>query len=182
MPGILKSKNSHDRQARAVYAGILEHIRKPEFYTMYAVPDTFDGRFDLMLVHVFLAIDGATRGAGTQAQAFNQALFDTVFADMDQTLREMGIGDMGIPKHMRRMMKAFNGRMHAYDAGLREGALKEALSRNLYGTLRNPPPCEVENMALYMQDSVSRLQKQGAEAIMCGAVSFPDPARQDKEA
>lgn len=177
MLGLLKSKNPYEREAKSVYAAILGHIRKPDFYTVYAVPDTFDGRFDLMLLHVFLVMDRINSDGGEVAPAFNQALFDTVFADMDQTLREMGIGDMGIPKHMRRMMKAFNGRMHAYDAAMRDGSLELALRRNIYGTLSGVLPEAFEKMVDYVQSLAGVLRQQDWRAIARGQVNFVDLAR-----
>lgn len=176
MLGLLKSKNPYEREAKSVYAALLAHIRKPDFYASCAVPDTFDGRFDLMLLHVFLVMDRINGDGGAVAPAFNQALFDAVFADMDQTLREMGIGDMGIPKHMRRMMKAFNGRMHAYDAAMRDGFLEVALRRNLYGTLPDVLPEALEKMADYMQASANALRQQDGRAIAEGRVAFVDLA------
>lgn len=177
MLGLLKSKNPYEQEAKSVYAVLLEHIRKPDFYASCAIPDTFDGRFDLMLLHVFLVMDRINGEKETVATAFNQALFDVVFADMDQTLREMGIGDMGIPKHMRRMMKAFNGRMHAYDAAMRDGSLELVLRRNLYGTLPDVPPKALEKMASYMQTSADALRLQDGGAIAAGRIVFADSAR-----
>lgn len=178
---LLKSKNPYERQAKSAYAAVLEHIRRPEFYTAHAVPDTFDGRFDLMLAHIFLVIDRMMQEGDPESNAFNQALFDAVFADMDQTLREMGIGDMGIPKHMRRMMKAFNGRMHAYEAAMRGDGLQSALAKNLYGTIPDAPPMALEKMALYMQKSVARLRAQDAAEIADGRICFADPVHDDAE-
>ncbi|MCC6598908.1 MAG: ubiquinol-cytochrome C chaperone family protein [Alphaproteobacteria bacterium] len=184
MLGLLKSKNPYGRAAKNIYADVLKHIRNPVFYTQYGVPDSFDGRFDLLLVHVFLVIDRLVIEGGDAASLFNQALFDVIFADMDQTLREMGIGDMGVPKHMRRMMKAFNGRMHAYEgaseAGVPEDSLPQALRKNLYGTLEEVPAKGLEKMAAYMQNSAAGLREQALALITGGQVVFIDPAMQMK--
>ncbi len=102
---------------RNAYAVVLEQARNPRFYTDFGVPDTFDGRFEVLVAHLFIIMH-VTGEQGEEARGFNQALFDAAFADMDQTLRNMGIGDMGVPKHMRRMMTGFNGRMHAYEEAL----------------------------------------------------------------
>jgi cytochrome b pre-mRNA-processing protein 3 len=122
----------------------------------YGVPDSFDGRFDLLLIHLFLVINRLAN-EGEQAREFNQALFDVTFADMDQTLREMGIGDMGVPKHQRRMMKGFNGRMHAYDEALKqgEGAFAIALRRNLYGTIEDTEVPDIQKIMRYIRESMA---------------------------
>lgn len=172
MFGLLKSKNPHGRGAGSAYAAVLAHIRQPGFYTDMAVPDTFDGRFDLMLLHVFLVIERVNGSGEAAVQAFNQALFDAVFADMDQTLREMGVGDMGIPKRMRHMMKAFNGRIYAYDAAMRDGALRPALARNLYGTVPDVPPAALEDMEFYVRESVRYLRMQDIARLIGGEIRF----------
>ena len=160
MLGLLKKKKPYEDEARAVYGAALAHIRKPVFYERYGVPDSFDGRFDLLLVHLFMIME-----AGGEAE-FNQALFDASFADMDQSLREMGIGDMGVPKHMRKMMKAFNGRMHAYRDALADGDLEGALRRNVYGTVAKPDTKGVKALTQYCEKTLKTLRKGGFERIL----------------
>ncbi len=116
-------------QAKDLYASALANTRKEIFYRDYGIPDTFDGRFDLLLLHIFIILRRIM--GDDNYDELSQDLFDVMFKDMDQTLREMGIGDVGVPKHMKRMMKAFNGRMHAYQSTLVEG-LEVAIARNLY--------------------------------------------------
>lgn len=171
MFGLLKAKNPYEQNARAVYAKALEHVRDPAFYTTFGVPDTFDGRFEVLLVHVFMVMEAAGYG-NRAADDFNQALFDVMFADMDQTMRERGIGDMGIPKHMRKMMKAFNGRMHAYQAAFKDGGLYEALSRNLYGTLDKPDDRAVQGFCAYFKDNMAALKAVGFDALISGVFEF----------
>ncbi len=149
MFGLLFKQNDEIKTAaHDLYECALMSTRNEIFYSKYKVPDTFDGRFDLLLLHIFLILH---RSMGQKNYSkLAQALFDTTFRDMDQTLREMGIGDMGVPKHTKRMMKAFNGRMHSYQMalnpqsieklkieGLSKTTLKEALRRNLYGTIQD---------------------------------------------
>jgi cytochrome b pre-mRNA-processing protein 3 len=171
MLGILKKRNPYEPAARKIYAAALKHIREPSFYTAYGVPDTFDGRFDLLVLHVFLVIDRMVDEKGV-GEEFNQALFDVTFADMDQTLREMGIGDMGVPKHMRKMMKAFNGRVHAYHDAMDNGFLRTALIKNLYGTCEIPPYKSAEMMENYLKASVRALAATSSADILAGQSVF----------
>lgn len=150
--------------AQHLYESALQSVRSPVFYTEYEVPDSFDGRFDLLLIHLFIILQ---RLQGREDyQQISQDVFDVTFKNMDQTLREMGIGDMGIPKHMKRMMKAFNGRMHSYQAaidpskldgidleGLKITSLEDALRRNLYGTVMD----EVSDAAVKKMEDYIRL-------------------------
>ncbi len=159
--------------AKQVYSALLSHIRHPVFYTTYQIPDTFDGRFDLLLLHLFLVIERTLKELPEEAFAFNQALFDVTFADMDQTLREMGIGDMGVPKHMRRMMKAFNGRIQAYHTAQNTGTLPETLQKNLYGTCETIPPQVLHAMTLYVQDTGLQLSLQDFQPLSQGIIQLP---------
>jgi cytochrome b pre-mRNA-processing protein 3 len=165
MLGLLRKRNPYEHNARAVYAAALKKVREPSFYTAYGVPDTFDGRFDLLLLHVFLVINRMVDEQGVGAE-FNQALFDVTFADMDQTLREMGIGDMGVPKHMRRMMKAFNGRMHVYQDAFKNGFLRTALIKNLYGTCSVTPFKQAEMMETYLRATALALKGRPMHDIL----------------
>ena len=115
MLSILKKKSPHEQEAKALYAQCLATVRQPLFYERYGLPDTMEARFDLLVAHLYLLIGFNLQKNASVAESFNQALFDVLFVDMDQTLREMGIGDMGVPKRMRKMMTGFNGRMHRYD-------------------------------------------------------------------
>lgn len=173
--GVLKSRNGRRKEKsaeEALYSCALAQTRDPVFYERGGVPDTFDGRFDLLLAHVFLILHALA--THERYDAVSQGLFDAMFRDMDQTLREMGIGDMGIPKHMKRMMKAFNGRMHAYRDAMTDGecALEDALIRNLYGTLERPDLEEVRKMAGYMRANAEYLKFQNGDDIACGKAVF----------
>jgi cytochrome b pre-mRNA-processing protein 3 len=171
MLNLFKRKNPYEGAARILYAQALEQTRDPEFYSKFGVPDSFDGRFDLLLLHIFLLMERML-GEPNVGQSFNQALFDVTFADMDQTLREMGIGDMGIPKHMRRMMKAFNGRMHAYSEAAEPEAFKEVLAKNLYGTVQEPDAAHITAMLAYVQSVRRVLGAKQATDILENGVKF----------
>lgn len=170
MLAFLKKRNPYNQAARAVYALLLERVRSAVFYTEYGVPDTFDGRFDLLMLHLFMVVNRLA-DEGKDGRDFNQALFDAAFADMDQTLRERGIGDMGVPKHMRRMMRAFNGRVHAYSGAMNnDDALQEALMRNLYAGQGDAS--KIKHMQDYVQRSVAALERQKLGDLLSGAVIF----------
>lgn len=142
----INSKKHRAQVTDDLYAMALDSTTNEIFYTRYGVPDTFDGRFDLLLLHMFIILNAIMDDP--DYPKVSQALFDTTFKNMDQTLREMGIGDVGVPKHLKRMMKAFNGRMYSYqwaiapDSISKDGleefdfpeSLSDALKRNLYGT------------------------------------------------
>ena len=132
MLGLFRSKR-HERAGFTLYTKAVEAARDPYFYTTLGVPDTLDGRFDLVGVHVFLIID-RLRAAPAPAPAIGQAVFDAMFADMDFNLREMGVGDMSVAKRMKEMWEAFNGRAVTYAAALtaEPDTLPDALARNVW--------------------------------------------------
>lgn len=167
---LFRFKNPYEQAAKAQYVAAMERVQEPVFYQDYGVPDTMDGRFDLLLVHIFPLVH-----AGVKAQdgAFSQALFDMTFHHLDQTLRQAGIGDMGVPKRMRRMMKAFNGRMNAYEQACEAGDFEEALKRNLYGTIEAPAPDAVKRMVGYMEGLVARAEAASFDDIKSGKNIFP---------
>jgi cytochrome b pre-mRNA-processing protein 3 len=173
MFGLRKTNNPYAQPAHAVYGTCLEHVREPRFYTEFGVPDTLEGRFDLLLLHSFLVINRVLEGAGEESQEFNQALFDATFADMDQMLRTAGIGDMGVPKRMKKMMLAFNGRMHAYDAALKSDDIETPLRNNLYSSAAEISDAHVAMMKDYVLNNIKSLKADGVlERILQGDVSF----------
>ncbi len=165
-----KRKQTEEVAAR-LYAALLEQARMPVFYEKYGVPDTFDGRFELLLLHGFLVWD-RLRHEGRTGRDVAQALFDVMFRDMDMTLRNIGVGDLSVPHHIKRMMKAFKGRALAYETALAGGDIGRALRRNLFGTVENPDPAGLEWFASYLQEVRQILASQATAGIMQGILSF----------
>src|ERR1700712_4886290 len=115
----------------AIYGMIVTQAREPLFYRDLAVPDTVNGRFDLLVLHLWMVLRRLRpleAGAG-----LSQPLFDRFCEDMDGNLREMGVGDLKVPKRMQAFGEAFYGRTAAYDLALTEGqeALAQALCKNI---------------------------------------------------
>lgn len=162
--------------AGELYREVVAQSRRPEFYSDCGVPDTLDGRFDLILLHAFLVLHRLKRDGGGAAD-LAQGLFDTLFIDMDRSLREMGAGDMGIGKRIKSMVEAFYGRVAAYEAGLErqdDQALETALRRNLYGTSQ-PEPRHVAAMASYLKAESQALAAQDLSTVESGVVKFGAP-------
>lgn len=162
--------------AFSLYQAIVAKSRDPLFYTRLAVPDTVNGRFDLLVIHAMLVLR-RMRGAGSGADAVGKAMLELLFKDMDQSLREMGVGDMGISRHIKRMAKALFGRATAYEAGLDgdAAALSSALTENLYRHNKDGAGDDVVRMADYMHRALRHLERQGVEEIVAGRVDFAVP-------
>ncbi|MFQ5774350.1 MAG: ubiquinol-cytochrome C chaperone family protein [Kiloniellaceae bacterium] len=175
--GNLFRRNSCQAQARALYEAVVAQARRPEFYTHCGVPDTLDGRFDLVALHAFLLLHRLKRDHPASAE-LGQSVFDTMFLDMDQSLRELGAGDLGVGRKVKRMAQGLYGRIAAYEAGL-EGAdaeLEAALRRNLYGTAAPQAAC-VEAVAAYMRREAAALGRRSYAALAAGRLSFGAPPR-----
>ncbi len=162
-----------EEPARALYSQIVAQARRAEFYTACGVPDTLDGRFEMVVLHTFLVLHQLKR---LDAEDLAQALFDTMFMDMDENLREIGVGDLSVGKRVKQMVSAFYGRVAAYESGLdaKEGVLEAALERNLYGTVE-AKVAALAAMAAYLRREATALTEQDTRTIAAGLVSFGPP-------
>ena len=161
--------------ARQLYVHVVHQARRPEFYLHWHVPDTVDGRFDMIVLHVVLVMRRLKRDH-EQAAETAQALFDLMFADMDQNLREMGVGDMVIGKRVKAMAKSFFGRLAAYELALSaedDVALYAALRRNLYRKCA-PSDGDVAAMAAYVRRQSAKLEGLPIRVLLRGDLSFED--------
>ena len=121
-------------QAATLFAKINTAARAPVLYTEAGIPDTIDGRFQALGLFASLAM------AKLSDKDLRQALFDKFFMTCEVALREIGIGDLGIPPKLKTMMKAFHGHAHSYEACLRQQEdWNGALRRNVYGTVEQEP-------------------------------------------
>jgi cytochrome b pre-mRNA-processing protein 3 len=162
-----------DDAVSRLYDIAVRQARHPHFYAERGVADTVDGRFDMIVLHVFLLIRRLQR-QGERGRAQAQALFDLTFQDMDRNLREMGVGDLGVGRRVKDMARAFYGRADAYGRALDAGdrtALGEALQRNLLGGEGE------DERSLALADYVRRADQDLAaiddSALMTGTAAFP---------
>ena len=150
------------RDNLSLYEAALTQSRQPEFYADMDVPDSVDGRFEMLALHCGLLVFRLRKHEETKQ---SQALFDKMFKVMDPMLREMGVGDLSVPKHMKRMMQGFNGRIINYTQAIEKNdkeALKGALVRNVYGTLeeKDIPADRLEALADYLMISAQMETKE----------------------
>lgn len=117
--------------AAALNTAIVTRAREPAFYTQLGVADTIDGRFDLLAVHAFLVMDALKR-RGAPGAAVSTALATAIFTGLEEGLRDLGIGDIGLGRRMKAMANAFYGRLETYGAAETEEQVGNALIRNVY--------------------------------------------------
>jgi len=167
-------RRDHRAAGHRLYVSAAEHSRSPALYERYLVPDTLDGRFDSLVLHVFLILH-RLRNQGEDALELSHEVVNTLVGDMDRTLREMGIADVGVSKRVKRMIQAFYGRIGAYDAGLAaaDDSLLQGLVRNVY---RGEAPSQpvLEAFAAYIRVQVAHLDALPLETYMRGEADFID--------
>lgn len=161
---------------RRVYAEIVAQARREALYTALGVPDTLEGRYEMVMLHAFLLLDRLRQG-GPDEMAFGQAVFDEMFRDMDHNLREIGIGDVVVGKHIRRMAELFYGHAEAYGAALGEPdgpgrleRLQDALRRNIYPDGGDAAP--VADMARYVLRQREILAGHPLASVLTGESGF----------
>jgi len=156
----------------AIYGMIVAQAREPAFYASLGVRDTVNGRFDMLILHLWLVLRRLQAVEG--GNNMSQALFDRFCADMDDNLREMGVGDLTVPKRMQAFGEAFYGRSAAYDLAFEAGdeELTQALSKNVF----NGEAVEgARALAAYVRETSDSLTKLADEAAREGAWTFPKP-------
>jgi cytochrome b pre-mRNA-processing protein 3 len=159
---------------RALYGVIVAQARLPVFYLDYGVPDTVEGRFDMIVLH--LAVLTRRIGGSPRLKAISQGVFDLFCQDLDHNLREMGVSDLAVPRRMRGFAEAFYGRSQSYDQALssrdREaGAL--AVARNVFAA--GKPSAGAQRLTAYMFEAARQLADIDERAVARGVLSFPDP-------
>jgi cytochrome b pre-mRNA-processing protein 3 len=136
------------------------------------VPDTVNGRFDLLLLHLWMVLRHLRSQQG--GIALSQALFDHFCADMDANLREMAVGDLAVPKKMQKVGEAFYGRAAAYDMALTDsgGALAQAICRNV---LDGANMEGARRLAAYAREAMTRLDGESDVTRLAASWKFPMP-------
>ena len=164
-------KNEPDPQKIALlYGAIMAQARSSAFFLRHGLSDDFETRFESLILHMLLVM----RRLGKEGHAIKQALTDFMVSDHDRTLREMGVGDVGVVKRMKYFIEAYYGRMKAYDAALNHSDKKEilrVLDRNLFSAT-STDLAKLELMREYIDIQTQYLASQPIIYIMDGTLLF----------
>ncbi|PRD41906.1 ubiquinol-cytochrome C chaperone [Phyllobacterium phragmitis] len=161
----------------AVYEAIVAAARQTRFYSQFDVPDTPLGRYEMLSLHVFLTMR-RLKGDNASLRAISQEIADEFFRDVDHSLRELGIGDQGVPKRMKKLARMFYGRVGSYEAAFAEDdreAFAAALTRNVRPDLEFWPGAAP--LAAYGFEAKESLERQLDEELARGNIVFPDAGR-----
>lgn len=165
-----------DAPERRIYGALVTQARRPRFYLEGGVPDTLDGRYELVVLHVVLVLRRLKR-AGPEAEALARRIQEVMVEDFDRCLREMSIGDSGVAKRVKAMLKGFAGRLGVYSAGLEsadDGGLDVAFDNNLYGTVSQVPAAARAALIAYTRAQAAALAGRPLEALLAGNVEFTE--------
>lgn len=209
----LFKKDPQSEIASALYLEMTKQARNPVFYTDLEVPDTLEGRFDLIALHAYLVLDRLKSGAMPidqnngqkhdldHVQDLSQKFLDAMFKNLDDNLRQMGVGDLSVSRKVRAMAEAFYGRAGVYERALTASLQTEtnqgqqdlvtALLRNIYGVGEGKvdedasiasQKTQAENLATYVLDAKKILGEQPLSRLTKAIIDFPDPGQiRDRE-
>ena len=166
-----------DHSIASLYGTIVAQARAAAFYRIYRVPDTVNGRFEMVVLHTVLVLR-RLESEPDPVRRLGQGLFDRFCRDMDGSLREMGVGDLAVPDKMRKIGEAFYGRQAVYVAALAAPdpePLVAALARNVFGT-PNGTGLGASRLAAYVRMTAGRLAGQDGQALGRAELDFPEVA------
>ncbi len=173
MPSVRTEATIYRHAARDLYAALVKRARQHVFYRDFEVPDTFDGRFEMIALHAFL-IFFRLKGQEGRAEDMAQALMDIIIADLDENLRQAGVGDLSVGRHVKNLARHLLGRIAAYDAAISrskgdDDLLCGALRRNIYNS-GSIDQMIVEKLAAYVGGQIDDLAAQPLEDILNGKI------------
>lgn len=168
------ARAANRRIADDLYAAIVAAARQEWLYSRWDVPDSPLGRFEMLSLHMVL-FQRRLREKGDAARGLSQTLIDEFFRDVEHSLRELGIGDIGVPKRMKKLASMFYGRAASYVEAIEandEDALASALCRNVRPADGAWP--QAKALARYVVSAARALEAQPLEDILAGRIAFPD--------
>ena len=178
--GFFRRGGERRRVIAGLHGAVSAAARKPGLYTRLRVPDTVEGRFEALCLHTYLVLRRLDRLPPPAADVA-QELVDSVFAELDASLRELGVSDMGVGKRMKKLGAAFYGRARGYDAALKaqdgDGALRQALARNILNEAGASPGGDLAAgpLAVYVRAAEAELGRADLATLLSDGPPFPDP-------
>lgn len=168
---------SRRRNAHNLYGSIVAMTRAPSLYCELRVPDTLEGRFEMHTLHMFVFLDCLGRG-GDDGAPLRQELVDQFFADMETTTRQAGVGDLAVPRKMRRLAAVFSDRLTAYRAAIADSdtrALPNLLANNIYAESEQGAQCAT-SLARYIRRLRTDLSSLSLGKFEAGEITAREPS------
>jgi cytochrome b pre-mRNA-processing protein 3 len=176
MFGLFRNR-TRDAVAARLYAALTQAARHPVLFVDHGVPDTVEGRYDMMVLHLFLLVRRLQTGS-IEVREIGQTVCDRFFTEMDRAMREMGVGDLTVPKKMTKIAKLYAGCSQAYAGALAKAgneALAAALLRNVYEGEASRAP-KAAALAAYVRAAAASLEGAPEAELVDASLPYPDPA------
>lgn len=160
--------------AHRLYDRLVRHARFPLYYDSLGVPDTPEGRFEILALHVGLLVRKLC-SLDEQGRAIGQGLFDLMIADLDMNLREIGVGDLSVGKQVKRLAGQFYARLAVLDEAFDQGrieALQPMLQTNVYGAA-SPTPDRLTHLVDIVAALMAAMDRQPAADLKAGQITLP---------
>ncbi len=173
--GLFRKKNNNQAIVTRQYEYLTQAARRPVFYSGMGVPDTVLGRFEMLTIVLILYFRRTARSERS-GQEIAQEIIDYFFEDIDHSIRELGVGDTGVPKRVKKFARMYYGRLESYASALDNSdanALRAALRRNIRPDEPDAP--EMAALAAYMIEAEAALNAVSEEQIATGAVTLLEP-------
>lgn len=172
----LRTRAARRERAADLYGAVVAQARAPAFYATLDIPDTPEGRYEMVVLHLVLVLE-RLRADGEAGKAPSRELIETFVADMDGSMREMGIGDLTVPKKVKGAAAGLYGRAEALRAGMAAGAapggLEAAITRLTLGREDGAADARAAPLARYYRAAAAALAGQSAADVLAGRLAFP---------
>ncbi|MEQ1698429.1 MAG: ubiquinol-cytochrome C chaperone family protein [Hyphomicrobiaceae bacterium] len=173
----LAKRSQTKRKARDLYGAVVAQARNPAFYIGFGVADTPVGRYELIALHLILALDRLGQ-SDVVDEVLRRETLETFVTDLDDAMREFGVGDPTVPKRVKHAAGGVYARDQAYRAALADpgnAALEHVLAENVYQAQKDMP---VQRLAAYVRSAVTHLKAQSADTLRSGVITFPNLEQQ----
>ena len=170
----LKQARDRQRTARSLYGSIVTQARSRSIYTDWRVPDTIEGRFEMIALHLIMVLHRLAR-EGEPGRRLGQALTELFATDIDDSLREMTVGDLAVPRQVKRAVAALQDRHAAYGAAfaaMHDGPLAAAIEARV-GGLGGARGLEAGAICAYIGEANRALGALSGAGILGGRVEWP---------
>ena len=170
----LTRRGNQRRTARSLYGSIVTQARSQSLYAGAGVPDTAEGRFEMIVLHLVLVLRRLAR-EGPSSHRLGQALTEVFVVDLDDTLREMTVGDLAVPRHVKRAVAVLHDRYETYSTALaspQDGPLTTAI-RGRIATLRGTEALDAAQICAYIREAARALDLLSGAELLAGRLAWP---------
>jgi cytochrome b pre-mRNA-processing protein 3 len=167
--------------AEKIYDAIVAQSRNPAFYLRCGVPDTLSGRFDMLVIHMFVVLQILKLG-GREGQLLAQEIVEAFIREMDTMVRDLGVSDRNVPKEVRKIAQLFYGQLLAYSTALQRNDTK-GLAGEVWKSFQSgegaaSASIAADSISTYMRQAIKNIQEMPLNMLLQGNIRFPEIAAQ----